>query len=448
MWRAEANPTLSSNSVVLEQLDRAPDWQRFRDTHEWGSRMAPRFRQRVVDGPGGVGRPTWVTDERFDLDRHVHRVDLDGGGWESLLGRVARIAQAPFDRRRPPWEATLVTGLPDGRAAYVLKLHHATLDGAAGMQLLGGLHSRSRTPSADKPQPPPPAVEPPRILARQLRRDADGVLGLVRRLPALGRAAARADRTVRDAIDYTGSLRRVLGDVDAEPSPLLADRDGQWRFQAMDVRLSDLKAAAKAADASLNDAFLAAVLGGFRRYHDELEHPVGAIPMAIPISIRRPDDPAGGNRFAAARLAGPVGIADPVERMHAIGSAVRAVRQEPALDAVGAMAPALARLPGPMVAGLAGRLTTANDLQASNIPGIRDEVYLAGAQVERCYAYGPLPGCAAMVVLVSHGDTCCVTVNYDAAALTDPARFRRCLADGFAEVLALVPDAAPPAVRR
>ncbi|MCK9250603.1 MAG: WS/DGAT domain-containing protein [Solirubrobacteraceae bacterium] len=448
MWRAGANPTLSSNSVIVEQLDVAPDWERFRDAHEWGTRMAPRFRQRVVDGRTGLGRPTWVVDERFDLDRHVRRVALRDGGWDELLDRVARIAQAPFDERRPPWEATLVTGLPEGRVAYVLKLHHATLDGAAGMQLLGRLHSRTREPTDDKPQPPAPVAGTPRVLARQLRRDAGAAVGLLRRAPTLGRAAARADRTVHDAMAYAASLRRVLGDVDAEPSPLWSARDGRWRFQALDVRLPHLKAAARAADASLNDAYLAAVLGGVRRYHEEMGSPVDAIPVAIPVSTRRPDDPEGGNRFAGARLRGPVGIVDPVERMHEVGRTVRALRDEPALDALGTIAPGLARLPGPVVAGLAGRLTAANDLQASNIPGIRDETFIAGARVERCYAFGPLPGCAVMVVMVTHGDICCVTVNHDAAAISDPPRFRRCLADGFAEVLSLVPGAAPAAERR
>ena len=41
---------------------------------------------------------------------------------------------APFDRARPLWEATLVEGLPDGRAAYLLKLHHSLADGKGLVQ--------------------------------------------------------------------------------------------------------------------------------------------------------------------------------------------------------------------------------------------------------------------------------------------------------------------------
>ena len=118
----------------------------------------------------------------------------------------------------------------------------------------------------------------------------------------------------------------MLAEPDAEGSPLLRGRSLSWRFQAFDVSFPDLRAAAKAADASLNDAFLAALLGAFRLYHEELGVPIETMPIAIPISVRRADDAEGGNRFTGARFAAPVGIADPAMRMQAMGgsSATRA----------------------------------------------------------------------------------------------------------------------------
>lgn len=74
---------------------------------------------------------------------------------------------------------------------------------------------------------------------------------------------------------------------------------------------------------------------------------------------------------------------------------------------------------------LASATTAGNDLQASNVPGIRDDVYLAGAHIERMYPFAPLPGCAAMITLTSHLDTCCVGANLDAAAIGDHELFAR-----------------------
>jgi hypothetical protein len=114
---------------------------------------------------------------------------------------------------------------------------------------------------------------------------------------------------------------------------------------------------------------------------------------------------------------------------------------------MGMIAPALSRLPGALISQVAGGLTRANDLQASNVPGIREPVFLAGARIERMYGLGPLPGCASMVTLVTHGETCCIGVNVDLAAVTQPERFGVCLEQGFAEVLALGPEPSAP-VRR
>ena len=138
--------------------------------------------------------------------------------------------------------------------------------------------------------------------------------------------------TAGDVWRFGSSLARVLADPDAEGSPLLAGRSLSWRFLALDVAFADLRAASKTVGASLNDAFLAALLGAFRLYHEKLGHPIEKMPIAIPISVRTDEDEAGGNRFVGARFAAPVGIADPPERMGALGEMVRSVRREPAID--------------------------------------------------------------------------------------------------------------------
>jgi WS/DGAT/MGAT family acyltransferase len=442
MWRAEEDPRLRSTICGVEELDSAPDWDRFLAAHDWGTRLVPRFRQRVVEPLGGIGAPAWVTDPDFDLHYHVRRVRLPpDGGWTALLAAAEQIAMTPFDRARALWEAVLFEGLPDGRAAYLLKLHHATSDGLGIVDLLSNLHSRTRESNPDKPQPFPPMPEqrtPAQELAHQLSRDAQALPGTLARGTASAlRALARPGATARGALRFGESLRRVLGDNGADGSPLLRGRSMSWRFSAFDVEFAELRAASKAVGASVNDAFLASLLGAFRRYHDELGEPIDRMPIAVPISVRAEGDTAGGNQIVAAWLAAPVAIEDPVERMHAIGALMQSARGEPALDAVGMVAPALSRLPGPLISQLAGGLTKANDLQASNVRGIREDVYLAGAKIERAYPFGPLPGCATMITLASHGSMCCIGANVDPAAVTDPERFNRNLCEGFDEVLAV-----------
>ncbi|MTD45971.1 wax ester/triacylglycerol synthase family O-acyltransferase [Conexibacter sp. W3-3-2] len=441
MWRAEGDPRLRSTIVSLELLDTTPDWDRFVAACDWATRLVPRFRQRVVEPALGLGMPAWVVDRDFDLHYHVRRVRLAGDGtWEDALRVAEQIAMTPFDKARSPWEAVLIEGLPDGQCAFLLKLHHSTTDGMGGVQLLGMLHSTTREHNAAKPQPaplPPERTTSTDVLARQLVKDATAVPRAV--AGGLGRLGAlrRPDRAARDAAAYASSLQRVLADPDASGSPLLAERSLSWRFATLDVPFAPLRAAAKAVGGSLNDAFLAALLGGYRRYHEGYGMAIGAIPIAVPISVRREGDPAGGNAFAAARLAAPADEPDPVRRMQEIGRMMRVAREERAIAAVGVVAPALSRLPSPLISQLAGNMTKANDLQASNVPGLREERYLAGAKILKAYPFAPLPGCAAMITLLSHLDGCCIGINFDPAAITDEELFVQSLREGFDEVMAV-----------
>ncbi len=450
MWRLEADPHLREPVCALEILDREPDWDRFRSAADWSTRMVSRCRQKVVEPALGFGNPVWVNDPEFDLDYHVTRIGLrNDGGWGPLMKATAKAAMTPFDRARSPWESTLFTGLPGGRAAHLLKMHHSVSDGLGGIQLLGQLHSRSRQANPRKPQPAIP--EPERsssvgLLMQQLRRDASAIRSSVRDALEATKQLAHPLETAKQALAFARSLRRVAANPSAEGSPLLASRSLSLRFHILDVELIDLKGAAKAVGASVNDAFVAALLGAFRRYHEAMDAPIESMPVAIPISVRNSKDAAGGNRFVGARFSAMVSERDPTARMHAIHEIVGQLRQEPAIDAMSMLAPVLTHLPGALLASAVGHLMKHNDLQASSVMGLREEVYLAGAKIERAYGFGPRPGCASMITLVTHGQTCCVAANVDPAAVTDGELFVRCLQEGFSEVLSLNPNARAPVV--
>jgi diacylglycerol O-acyltransferase / wax synthase len=441
MWRAERHPWLSSSALALEVLDTAPDWPRVRAAHDWASRLVPRFRQRVVDPALPLGPPVWTADEAFDLDYHLRRIVLPEGSGEAELLQFAQTeAMRPLDRGRPLWESTLVEGLPGGRAAYLLKAHHALCDGLGWIQLVNGVHSRTREPSRKRsPAPPEPDGRSALVVAADqatgyARRAAPALL---RTAPALARALTRPNALAGDGLRFAGSLRRVAAGG-ARPSPLFAGRTGKaWRFQTLEVELDRLKAAGRAAGGSVNDAWLAALLGGLRRYHERSGVPVGALPTAMTVSTRAGGDAAGGNRFTAITVGAPADVVDPGERIAMVRGAVLTARAEPALDLAGVAAPVLSRIPSRLALLARGAVGARADLAASNFPGATEDVYLAGARVERIYAFGPLPGVAVMATLVSHGGVCCVALNCDGSVIEDPAVLRTCVQDGFDEVLAL-----------
>jgi diacylglycerol O-acyltransferase len=158
---------------------------------------------------------------------------------------------------------------------------------------------------------PAEPTSPLDALAQQVRGDVQAVPRLA---GSLGAGALRAlndpAATLQSATRYGQSLSRVLTPPQTSGSPLLARRGRSWRFAAIDVAFADLRATGKAAGGSVIDVYLAALLGGYRHYHAALGTPIEAIPMTIPISLRKPGEARGGNLITSARFAGPVAITD------------------------------------------------------------------------------------------------------------------------------------------
>lgn len=442
MWRSERHPQQSSTIASLLVLEEAPDWQRLVEAHEWTARLVPRARQRVVEPLVPTGPPAWSVDPHFRVGYHLRRQQLGGRNtMADLLELVASLLMSPFDRSRPLWEATLVEGLEGGRAAYLLKLHHSLTDGLGAVQLMSQLQSPSPEHVADKPVSEETVDLGPD--ARQVT--LDGVRGAVGGLPGAASGAARLGATVvrhplgslGEGVRYAASLRRTLTPRTRGGSPLLAERDGRlWVLGELQCSLGDLRRAGRAAGGSVNDAYLAALLGGLRRYHEHFGVAVDELPMTLPVSLRRDDDPMGGNRFAGAMIAGPIGVEDPAERIAVLRGLVLSVTNEPALDSFSVLTPVVNRLPS-AVGAAAMRLGARNDLAASNVPGVPERRYLAGAAIERYIPFGPLPGVAVMAVLGSYAGDCNIGITMDAAAVTDPGLMVRCLGEGIDEVLAL-----------
>jgi diacylglycerol O-acyltransferase / wax synthase len=120
----------------------------------------PRYRQRLEDGaPGGLTRPRWVDNGRFDIAHHVRRAALPApGGWEELLEWMGGYLGRRLERSRPLWEIVLVEGLADGHWALATKTHHCMVDGVGAVDVAHLLFDAEPHPA---PRPPgrlaPPA---------------------------------------------------------------------------------------------------------------------------------------------------------------------------------------------------------------------------------------------------------------------------------------------------
>jgi WS/DGAT/MGAT family acyltransferase len=435
LWDIERDPLLRSTIVGVSILDRAPSWERLVARMERVSRLLPRLRERVVEAPLGIGPPRWVVDEDFDLAYHLRRARCPApGDLRALLDLAQPAAMADFDRFRPLWEFTLVEGLADGRAALIQKIHHSLTDGMGGVEL--ALLILDDRPDAIEPEMPDVPVPRSASTTIDLAMYATGeraslVAGMVRGLPNFARD------TLPRLGELAPSIGRMLRPVANPASPLMRGRSLTRRLHAFEVPLDGLRAAGRTVGGTANDAYLAAVIGGLTRYHAHHAVAVDELRITMPINFRSEGDDMVGNRFTPARFAVPADIDDPSERMRVLGRLARAERDEPANDFTDALAGVLGALPGPVTTAVLGGMLRNIDLVCTNVPGIPQRSWFAGAEMLRWYAFAPAGGSALSVALLSFLRTACIGVVTDSAAVPDPDVLAEALTKEFHAVLAL-----------
>ncbi len=436
LLKGDADPATRAIMTCALVLSGPPDVDRLTGAFERASNAVPRMRQRVVH-PWSQGRARWVADDGFDVRAHVRRTGAPGdSSLTAVLSMASDSATAPFDPARPLWDATLVTGVADGRAVLLLRLHHAIADGVRALHMMANLLDLEPDPLGGTVATLEQTGSRLQVMRDQLvKRTSEAVTTQQRR--ARSAAEIMIDMTwrpvgvVSGAASYVRSALRTYTDVAAAPSPVLGARSRARVFAVLELPLGDMREVAKANSATINDVFLTGLLGGMRKYHESHGEPVQDIPLAIPIDLARGDSPTSGNHFSAAVMPGPCELEDPRARLRAVHQLVASRRSEAGVDVPLRLAPLLHQTPSWLAEQALKAYSRRVDLQASNIVGPDCAVYLAGTKVERFYAFGPLPGIPAMAVLVSYEGTCTIGFTMDPAAVTDPERFVACTAESF-----------------
>lgn len=427
MWRIERDPVLRSPIVVVGTLDREPDRGRVIHTLDRAVGAVPRLRQVVCETRGRTGRLGWEDDPHFRLESHVRHLRIPHpGSLRQVLDLAATEAAAPFDPARPLWDLDVMEGLEGGRGAFVLRFHHTITDGIGGIDLAGSVFDRDRR---GRPLPGP---DQPMI-------DTNGSGAAANRWGDLLRAGVDAarhpDRTAVAAARTARSVARILEPVSEPLSPVLLGRSVHRHMTTSEVALPLLVETAHALDATVNEVFLAAVAGGLHDYHSRLGHPIAALRFTMPISVRRADDPPGGNRFTPARFTLPIDDPDPVARVRIVQAIVRRWRHEPAVRLTDVLAGALDLVPAPLVTSVFGSMLRNIDVDAVDVPGLSGPAFLGGARIDRMWAFAPPTGAAVSVTLLSHTDTACIGVLCDLAAVAEPAMLQTCLDNAFDEIV-------------
>ncbi len=349
----------------------------------------PVLRRRVhpVWFPPGGAR--WRDDVRFDAADHVR--GYQASDRRTFEAYASGWMATPLDLSRPPWDAHLVTGLPGGEFALLLKLHHSLADGAGAVGVAGSLLdvvAPARTPAVPPPAGPADLLQQ----GRELVTRAGEVLRATRRPPvpalASGRSAGRRLAFVRLDLDDVRQIRKQHG-------------------------------------GTTNDVALAVIAGGLRQWLAQRDRPVDGVTLRalIPVNTRARGG-SGGNQLSGYLCDLPVGLADPVARLRFVRSTMDRNKAAGPARGPGAV-PILANLIPPAVhrvctpaAGAAASLLF--DTVVTNVPLPPVELTLDGAPLREVYPFAPLAAGHGLGVAISpYRDSVHIGLQADRDAVPD-----------------------------
>ena len=357
----------------------------------------PAFRRKLHDSMLNVDHPVWVEDESFDIDHHLQRIGLPEPGDDHELAELcAHLASQPIDRSMPLWQMYVIEGLSDGRVAVFAKMHHSTVDGVTGANMM----SQLCTLTADDPALDADLVKETAGGSGALELAVGGALS---RLATPWRLASLLPGTLGVLPSWISRARKGL----AMPAPFTAPRTpfnrtitGHRTMSFTSVDLDDIKRVKNAFGTTVNDVVLAITSTALRKYLDgQNALPAKPLIAMVPMSVHAAESRPGTNRVSGMFMSLSTDIDDPVERLEAIRDAnIVAKDHTNALDAN--LLTDWAQFAAPSVFGSAVRMYSrlrlserhpvVHNLVISNVPGPNIPLYFLGARIEQMLPLGPV----------------------------------------------------------
>jgi WS/DGAT/MGAT family acyltransferase len=409
--------------------------------------LVPRYRQKLRTVPFRLGRPVWVDDPDFDLRYHVRRTALPApGGDRQLADLMARVMSQRLDRDHPLWEYWLAEGLPEGRWAFISKVHHCMVDGVSGTDLYRVIFDFSAEPAPGTPDDRVVAAEPS---AARLAAEAalDVALLPAREAVALARATVNPAAAVRQATETARAVAKLTPAAWPPAASSLSGHIGrQRRYTWARASLEDVKTIKRKLGGTVNDVVLAAISGGFRtlllaRGEEPGPHMVRSL---VPVSTRIPGQESVYENQVSALLADlPVHVADPVERLRAVQAELQELKHAREAVAGEALVTLGRYTPFPVASWLVRLMfgLPQRDIVTvtTNVPGPRQPLYGMGRRALEIIPYVPIATTLRTgVSIFTYCDNVCFGITGDFTANPDLDVLARGIEDGLAELLKAV----------
>jgi WS/DGAT/MGAT family acyltransferase len=415
-----------------------------------------RFRQRVVEPPGAIGRAYWEDDPNFDLRAHIRRIALPAPGTkETLQELVSSLVSTPLDQSKPLWEFYLIEDY-EGGSALLGRLHHCLADGVALVQVMLSLTDPtpddSWQPSSKRRRT---GWNPVRSMLRTARSAIDTSLGLGSALveegiESLAKPARLLDRAEEGAT-LAGKAAGVLGKLlfmSGDDRTIFKGKLGVTKSVAWSegVPLDEVKFIKERTGTTVNDVLVSVLTGALRKYMlSRGDNPSGKeIRAMVPVNVRSSTQQIDmGNQFALVYLALPVGIADPLDRLFEVKRRMDFIKQSPEAMITYQIIAGLGLFPNDMAGLVKEYFASKASTILTNVPGPPKKLYFAGTPLDKMYFWVPQSGSIGMgLSILSYGGEVTIGVMTDDGIVPDPAGIVHAFGAEFAALrdIAHLPD--------
>jgi len=408
--------------------------------------LLPRYQQKIIPAPFGVGHPTWERDPDFEVRKHILKATVDAPGDLDQLRRLTgRLQSSMLSRDKPLWEMYVVSGMSGNRSALITKVHHAMVDGVSGVDLLKIVLDMSPNPAP--PPPPEKAVSHPRT--DMTTNFIEGLLG-------------SAEESMKSWNDFQKGLLNLTQTLLKEPSrpfsqslgslfpamaapvsllPFNRANSGEQHLGWNEFSFAEARAIRAAIGGTVNDVMLTVLSGAMARYVELHGQKTSGrnLRVMVPVSMRQVEQRGAlGNLVSVLPIEIPLDLPDPLERYSHLTKKTGTLKGARVAEGINVLTALMGTVPASMQAlmgSLASTPVPPFNTVCTNVPGPQIPLYALGRKMIASYPYVPVGfmlgvSCA----IFSYNQMLYFGVTADVNAMPDVDKFQELLNEAFVEL--------------
>ena len=421
--------------------------------------LIPIFQKKLARTVYELDHPGWVEAGELDFDYHIlGRTVEKPGRPDQVEDLIAELHAQPLDRKKPLWQFTVIEGLKDGQVALYSKVHHAAVDGGAGMVITKALYDLTPVPREVDPAEPVQPERKPSTPERAVLGLHDLATNMVRQQLKLMEAIPKG---MNQMLDIASSVAKSPGSLSlpnllAPKTPFNKTIGRDRSYAARSISMIEVKEISKATGAKVNDIVMAIVSGSLRAYLGG-KHKLPDAPLIafVPISVREAGNTDLNNQVFGMNCALATNYSDPLKRLKQIqkesgqskdiaGSVKEVAPQDYTLIGAPTLLPGLMQLFGNTK--LADVLPQPVNVTISNTAGPPFPLYCAGAKVTALYPVSiPIHGVGLNFTVQSYLDKMDFGITACKKSVPDMAELGDLLVASFEELKKAVAQSKKPA---